>query len=125
MPAKIKKLKSGKYQVKTPNAIHAKRTTLKKAKAQQRLINAIDHGWHPTGKKARHESKELLAQELLRSLLDSRGLPGRDDLPPGCTLKDINKHFPDNYDDEDDDVERCKYCDCPKDECRCDDDDED
>lgn len=30
----------------------------------------------------------------------------------------LNKHFSDHEDD--DDVERCKYCDCPKDECRCD-----
>lgn len=43
MPAKIAKLPSGDYQVRTPNAVHAKGTTLKKAKSQQRLLNAIDH----------------------------------------------------------------------------------
>lgn len=47
MPAKLKKVKGG-YQVTTPKAVHAKRTTLKKAKAQQRLLNALDHGWTPT-----------------------------------------------------------------------------
>ena len=48
MPAKLKKLKSGKVQVRTPNGVHAKGTTMAKAKAQQRLLNAIDHGYKPT-----------------------------------------------------------------------------
>jgi len=43
MPAKIAKMKSGSYQVRTPNAVHAKGTTLEKAKSQQRLLNAIEH----------------------------------------------------------------------------------
>lgn len=50
MPAKVTKV-DGKYQVKTPNAVHAKGTTKAKAMAQQRLLNAVDHGWRPTGKK--------------------------------------------------------------------------
>jgi hypothetical protein len=50
MPAKIIK-KGSKYEVKTPNAVHAKGTTKAKAESQQRLLNAIDHGWEPTGKK--------------------------------------------------------------------------
>ena len=50
MPAKIKKV-GKKFQVKTPNAVHAKATTKKKAQAQQRLLNALEHGWKPTGKK--------------------------------------------------------------------------
>ena len=51
MPVTKKKLKSGKYQVRTPNAIHAKGTTKSKADAQERLLNAIDHGWKPDKKK--------------------------------------------------------------------------
>ena len=47
MPAKIRK-KGSKYQVSTPNGIHAKGTTKEKAMAQQRLLNAIDHGWKPS-----------------------------------------------------------------------------
>lgn len=47
MPAKITKV-GNTYQVKTPNAVHAKGTTLDKAKKQQRLLNAIDHGFKPT-----------------------------------------------------------------------------
>ncbi len=50
MPAKIKKLPNGKFQVKTPNAVHAKGTSEVSAKAQQRLLNALDHGWKPTQK---------------------------------------------------------------------------
>ncbi len=50
MPATITKVKGG-YQVRTPNGIHAKHTTLAKAKAQQRIINAIDHGFRPRKKK--------------------------------------------------------------------------
>lgn len=48
MPAKITKNKNGSYAVRTPNGTHAKHTTKKKAEAQKRLLNAIDHGWKPT-----------------------------------------------------------------------------
>ncbi len=47
MPAKIKKKAKG-FEVRTPNGVHAKNTTKKKAEAQQRLLNALDHGWKPT-----------------------------------------------------------------------------
>jgi len=52
MPARIKKVQGG-YQVSTPNAVHAKRTTRGKATAQARLLNAIDHGFVPRKKKGR------------------------------------------------------------------------
>jgi len=51
MPVKITKLKNGKVRVSTPNGIHALGTSLAKAKAQVRLLNAVDHGWKPTDKK--------------------------------------------------------------------------
>lgn len=50
MPATVTKVKGG-YKVSTPNGTHAKKTTQKKAQAQKRLLNAVDHGWKPTGKK--------------------------------------------------------------------------
>lgn len=54
MPAKVRKIgkgkNKGKYRVTTPNGTRAKATTKKKAKKQQRLLNAIEHGWVP-GKK--------------------------------------------------------------------------
>lgn len=49
MPAKVSKNSKGGYTVRTPNGVHAKSTTKKKADAQKRLLNAVDHGWKPTG----------------------------------------------------------------------------
>jgi len=51
MPVSIKK-KGSRYQVRTPNKVHAKATTKKKADAQARLLNAVEHSdWRPTKKK--------------------------------------------------------------------------
>lgn len=52
MPVKITKT-HGKYKVSTPGRVHAKGTTLAKAKSQKRLLNAIEHNpkFKPTGKK--------------------------------------------------------------------------
>ena len=52
MPAKVRKVKGG-YSVRTPHGVHAKKTTKAKAKAQQRLLNAIDHGWKPNKRKGK------------------------------------------------------------------------
>jgi len=65
MPAKITKTSGGKYRVSTPSAVHAKGTTKGKAESQQRLLNAIDHGFVPDkskkgggrGKKAQGETE--------------------------------------------------------------------
>ncbi len=58
MPVKItKKLKSGKYQVSTPSGVKAKATTKAKAEKQERLLNAVEHGWKPTGKPAKIKTK--------------------------------------------------------------------
>ena len=43
MPAYKIALPRGRYRVKTPNAVHAKSTSKKKAEAQVRLLNAIEH----------------------------------------------------------------------------------
>jgi hypothetical protein len=53
MPSKLIPLGNGKYEVRTPNAVHAKSTTLQKAKSQARLLNAIDHGFKPTRNKGK------------------------------------------------------------------------
>ncbi len=53
MPVIKKRLSSGKVQVKTPGGIKAKATTPAKANAQVKLLNAIDHGFVPTGKTAK------------------------------------------------------------------------
>lgn len=57
MPVRVSKTKSGKYRVSTPNGVHAKGTTKAKAMAQERLLNAIEHGWRPS-KNSKHHSAE-------------------------------------------------------------------
>jgi hypothetical protein len=71
MPVSIRKNKGGSYRVSTPNRVHAKHTTKAKAKSQERLLNAIDHGWTPTGKKAKRKKKHesMTAGELTDLLL--------------------------------------------------------
>ena len=51
MPVKIKKVNG--YRVSTPGGVKAKHTTKSKAKKQERLLNAVEHSWKPTGKKKR------------------------------------------------------------------------
>ena len=50
MPVKINKSKGGGYSVSTPNGVKAKHTTKAKAESQKRLLNAVEHGWKPTGR---------------------------------------------------------------------------
>lgn len=52
MPVKLTKLPSGKVKVSTPSGTKAKATTMEKAKSQEKLLNAVEHGWTPTGKPA-------------------------------------------------------------------------
>lgn len=51
MPVKLTKVAGGKVKVTTPNGTKAKATTPEKAAKQRRLLNAVEHGWKPTGKK--------------------------------------------------------------------------
>lgn len=53
MPVKKRKLKGGKVRVSTPGGVKAKATTPAKAAAQERLLNAVEHGWKPTGEPAK------------------------------------------------------------------------
>ncbi len=50
MPTKIART-NGKFRVSTPHGVKAKGTTKGKAESQKRLLNAVEHGWKPTGKK--------------------------------------------------------------------------
>jgi len=52
MPVKIKSVGKGRVRVSTPNGVKAKSTTPAKAERQKRLLNAVEHGWKPTGAKA-------------------------------------------------------------------------
>lgn len=51
MPVKI--TKTDGYKVSTPSGVKAKHATKENAEAQKRLLNAVEHGWKPTGKPAR------------------------------------------------------------------------
>ena len=50
MPYQIKPVSKTRYEVENPmtGAIHSKGTTLPKAQAQVKLLNAIKHGFQPT-----------------------------------------------------------------------------
>lgn len=52
-PYSITKLRSGKVKVEGLSGVHAKATTMKKAKAQMRLLHGIEEGWQPTGAPAK------------------------------------------------------------------------
>lgn len=52
MPVKVEK-KDGYYRVSTPHGTKAKHTSYEKAMAQKRLLNAVKHGWKPTGRKGK------------------------------------------------------------------------
>lgn len=51
-PVKIKKLNGG-YRVSTPGGVKAKKTTKAKALRLQRLLYGVEHGFRPTGAKAK------------------------------------------------------------------------
>jgi hypothetical protein len=55
MPGSIKKVDG--YRVKWGGKTTAKRTSKKKAQAQLNLLRAVEHGWKPTGKKARKKKR--------------------------------------------------------------------
>lgn len=48
MPYKVTKVKGGKVRVTGPSGVHAKASTPANAKAQLRLLRAVEHGWRPT-----------------------------------------------------------------------------
>lgn len=66
MPIRTRKLKSGKVQVSTPGGVKAKATTPSKAAAQIRLLNAVEHGYVPTGKPASQKARDKKARETIK-----------------------------------------------------------
>lgn len=50
MPVTITKLSSGKVRVSTPHGVKAKATSPARAARQKRLLNAVEHGFKPTGR---------------------------------------------------------------------------
>lgn len=61
MPVKTKSLGHGRVRVSTPNGVKAKSTTPEKAARQKRLLNAVEHGWKPTG----HSARDAIAKRVM------------------------------------------------------------
>ena len=49
MPEKLTANPDGTYKVTGPHGVHAKNSTKANAEAQMRLLNAVDHGFKPSG----------------------------------------------------------------------------
>jgi hypothetical protein len=43
----------GGFKVTSPHGVKSKHTSLEKARSQKRLLDAVEHGWTPGGKKKR------------------------------------------------------------------------
>lgn len=56
MPVTITKVKGG-YRVSTPGGVKSKCTTWENAQRQKRIILATEHGFKPTGAKAKRAVK--------------------------------------------------------------------
>lgn len=67
MPVSIRK-NDGGYRVSTPHGVKAKHTTKANAERQKHLLNAVEHGWKPTGELAR-ESVQNQAAAIVDELL--------------------------------------------------------
>lgn len=53
MPYEIRRAGDG-YEVvnRETGKVHARHTSLRKARLQVRLLHGVEHGWKPTGRKA-------------------------------------------------------------------------
>lgn len=56
VPVTERRVKGG-IRVSTPGGVKAKATTPAKAAAQKRLLNAVEHGFKPSGKPAKRGKK--------------------------------------------------------------------
>jgi hypothetical protein len=75
MPVKVRSLGGGRCRVSTPHGVKAKNTTCGKARKQARLLNAAEHGWKPTGEKAKtHESARQVLAKILEADYDMSGM---------------------------------------------------
>jgi len=60
MPVKTRKTKSG-YTNSTPGGVKGRGMTKTNAARQKRLLNAVEHGWKPTGAPAKDLKKRVMA----------------------------------------------------------------
>jgi len=57
MPVKTRKTKGG-YTNTTPGGVKGRNMTKTNTKRQKNLLNAVEHGWKPTGEPARDALKK-------------------------------------------------------------------
>jgi len=71
MPYEIKKISPRKYEVVNTDTgeVHAKQTSLKNAKAQIQLLNAVKHGFKP--------KRKMLGGVVYPKLMFDEGIPRR------------------------------------------------
>lgn len=60
MPVVTRKTKSG-YTNRTPGGVKGRGMTKTNAMRQKRLLNAVEHGWKPTGKPAEDIKKRVMS----------------------------------------------------------------
>jgi hypothetical protein len=69
MPVRIEKPKKGargKVKVRTPGGVKSKGSTQENAIRQKRLLDAIEHGFKPTGKPASQKASQRKARETMK-----------------------------------------------------------
>lgn len=71
MPVSVKHLKGGGYRVSTPHGVKARHATKTNAERQKRLLNAVDHGWKPSGKSVKESQISAQAKLLVNKVLVS------------------------------------------------------
>ena len=88
----IKKVKHGKFEVVNVDTgkIHAKSTTLKNAKSQVRLLNAIDHGWKPDAKNV-SSNKEMTWREFVKKEMAGKKFKSRSEV--NAYLKEVARKW--------------------------------
>jgi hypothetical protein len=62
MPVTTRKTKGG-YTNSTPGGVKGRNMTKANAMAQKRLLNAVDHGWKPTGNKGKENLKKAVMRK--------------------------------------------------------------
>jgi hypothetical protein len=62
MPVTTVKTKGG-YTNRTPGGVKGRHMTKKNAEAQKHLLNAVEHGWKPTGAPAKDRMKKAATKK--------------------------------------------------------------
>jgi hypothetical protein len=72
MPVTIRKPKKGSragVRVSTPGGVKSKGSTQENAVKQARILNAVEHGWKPSGKPASQAPSQKKARATMKKRL--------------------------------------------------------